>query len=224
MSKTSSKPEMSASLIFENSGALPSSSSKLVTLSFAEEINFDLNISFQCSWCNCDRFGFIKKSRVVNNSPDTVTLKLLDGIQNILPAEIDRKLQLEYSTLIDGYKKSEFHADMGLAAYMLSSILTDKAEPSESLRANTVWSSGLGNAKILLSTSQLDKFRADQSLDHAIIHGFEHGYVGVVAAYLGKVLISEFIVFPCLVSPEGLEQADHVFRSVLPPISTLGII
>jgi len=133
-----------------------------------EEINFDLNISFQYSWCNCDRFGFIKKSRVVNNSPDTVTVKLLDGIQNILPAEIDRKLQLEYSTLIDGYKKSEFHADLGLAAYMLSSILTDKAEPSESLRTNTVWSTGLENAKILLSTSQLDKFRADESLDQEI--------------------------------------------------------
>jgi len=124
-----------------------------------EEINLDLNVSFQYTWYNCDEYGFIKKSKILNDNLETVTINIIDGIQNILPALVNRRLQLEYSNLIDGYKKSELQTDSGLAAYMLSSIPTDKAEPSESLRANIVWANGLKNSKILLSTAQLDKFR-----------------------------------------------------------------
>ncbi len=133
-----------------------------------EEVNLDLNVDFQYSWFNCDKFGFIKKSRIVNNNPDTVTINILDGIQNILPADVERKLQLEYSTLVDGYRKNELQAETGIALYMLSSIPTDKAEPSESLKANTVWSKGLENTKILLSTAQLDLFRSGIAVDQEI--------------------------------------------------------
>ncbi len=124
-----------------------------------EEVNFDLNVSFLYAWLNCDKFGFIKKTRIINNGTTSVAINIVDGIQNILPAGVDRKFQLEYSTLLDGYKKSELQADIGLGLYTLSSIPTDKAEPSESLKATTVWSAGLANANILLSTTQLDSFR-----------------------------------------------------------------
>jgi len=130
-----------------------------------EEINLDLNVSFQYTWYNCDEYGFIKKSKIVNNNQEPVTINIVDGIQNILPAQVNRRLQLEYSNLIDGYKKSELQVDSGLAAYMLSSIPTDKAEPSESLRANIVWSNGIENPKILLSTAQLEKFRKGDTVD-----------------------------------------------------------
>jgi len=124
-----------------------------------EEINSDLNISFQYTWFNCDKYGFVKKSQILNNNPGSVKINILDGIQNILPSDVNQRLQLEYSTLIDGYKKNELHAKTSLAAYRLSSVLTDKAEPSESLKANVVWSTGLENAKILLANDQLDAFR-----------------------------------------------------------------
>jgi len=130
-----------------------------------EEINLDLNVSFQYTWYNCDEYGFIKKSKIVNNNQETATINIIDGIQNILPADVNRRLQLEYSNLVDGYRKSELQVDTGIAAYMLSSIPTDKAEPSESLRANIVWSNGLENSKILLSTAQLDKFRKGDSVE-----------------------------------------------------------
>jgi len=123
-----------------------------------EENNLDLNITFQYAWHNCDKFGFIKKSQIVNNNYDNVTINIVDGIQNILPADVNRRLQLEFSNLVDGYKKSELQVETGLVAYMLSSIPTDKAEPSESLKANVVWSTGISNSKILLSTSQLTNF------------------------------------------------------------------
>lgn len=124
-----------------------------------EEVNLDLSVSFQYSWQNCDRFGFIKKSKIVNNGSDPVYINILDGIQNILPSGTDRKFQLEYSTLLDGYKKNELLEEIGLALYTLSSIPTDKAEPSEALRATIVWSIGLDNATILLSSKQIDLFR-----------------------------------------------------------------
>lgn len=129
-----------------------------------EEVNLDLSVSFQYSWQNCDRFGFIKKSKIVNNSSDSIFINILDGIQNILPSGTDRKFQLEYSTLLDGYKKNELLEDIGLALYTLSSIPTDKAEPSEALRATTVWSVGLENAIILLSSKQIDLFRSGNQL------------------------------------------------------------
>nr|HQU73071.1 hypothetical protein [Calditrichia bacterium] len=47
-----------------------------------------------------------------------------------------------------------------IGLFLLSSIPVDKAEPSESLKANTVWSTGLGDALVLLSSNQLDAFRS----------------------------------------------------------------
>ena len=46
----------------------------------------------------------------------------------------------------------------------LSAIIVDKAEPSEALKANVVWSLGLENAKYLLSSLQLDSFRKQHEL------------------------------------------------------------
>lgn len=41
----------------------------------------------------------------------------------------------------------------------MSSLPTDKAEPNEALKVNTVWSAGLGKTEILLSAAQLPNFR-----------------------------------------------------------------
>ncbi len=124
-----------------------------------EEINHDLSVTYKYSWLNCDRFGFVKKSKILNNNNEKIQVNILDGIQNILPSSTDRKFQLEYSTLLDGYKKNELIENIGLGLFTLSSIPTDKAEPSEALKATTVWSVGLVNALVLLSSNQIDSFR-----------------------------------------------------------------
>ena len=103
-----------------------------------EEINHDLNITFKYGWNNCDEYGFIKKSEVVNNNEGPVEINVCDGLQNILPSGIDKKFQLEYSTLVDGYKKCELYPDTNIGLYMLSSIPVDRAEPSEALTTNVV--------------------------------------------------------------------------------------
>ena len=124
-----------------------------------EEINHDLQLSFQVEWNSSDQFGFVKKSRLINNAPNEVSIALLDGLQNILPCGVPSSLQNTASNLVDAYKRSELDAATGLGVYALSAIIVDKAEPSEALKANVVWSIGLENPTCLLSSLQLGAFR-----------------------------------------------------------------
>ncbi len=124
-----------------------------------EEINEDLELTFQYSWTNSEKFGFIKKSKIRNTSQQDVEVEILDGIQNILPSGLYQQFQNEYSTLADGYKKNELINDYGISVFLLSSIPTDRAEPSESLRATIAWSSGIPVSNYLLSSRQIKEFR-----------------------------------------------------------------
>jgi len=125
-----------------------------------EEINFDLGMSFQYGWSNSEKFGLVKRSTIKNLSDKTINFQILDGIENILPCGLDYDFQNEYSNLLDAYKKSELLEESGLGLFMLSSIPVDRAEPSESLNATTVWSYGLDDKrKILLSNRQFDRFK-----------------------------------------------------------------
>jgi len=124
-----------------------------------QERNLDLELEFQYGWFTSDKYGFVKKSRLVNLSNKTVRTNVLDGIRNILPSGVDYNFQNAYSNLLDGYKKSELIEETKLGLFMLSSIPVDKAEPSESLNATTVWSFGLAESKVLISDKQLGHFR-----------------------------------------------------------------
>ncbi|MBI1343117.1 MAG: hypothetical protein GC171_09300 [Terrimonas sp.] len=124
-----------------------------------EEINHDLELSFSYQWMNSDRFGFIRQAELTSHAAIPSKIIVVDGIQNILPSGIDRLLQQSYSNLVDAYKKSELIPEYRIGLFMLSSVIVDKAEPSEALTANLVWSEGLENPEILLSSRQLNAFR-----------------------------------------------------------------
>lgn len=140
-----------------------------------EEINQDLRISFTYSWMNSERFGIIRKSVLLNSGESACSVSMLDGIQNILPAGLNRTLQLSFSNLVDAYKKNELLRNTNIALYMLSSILVDRAEPSEALTANVVWSAGIPDAKILLSARYIDNFRKGQQVKEVIDVRAERG-------------------------------------------------
>ncbi len=127
-------------------------------LIFAEK-NIELGLTFNYAWMNADDFGWVKKSWLVNDTDAAIEVSMVDGLQNILPSGIDRFTQNTFSTLVDGYKKTELIADSCLALFRMEAILVDRAEPSESLRVNTVWNYGLDNASYLLSSTQLNAFR-----------------------------------------------------------------
>ena len=124
-----------------------------------EEINHNLELTFRYQWNSSENYGFIKKSKLINNSDKTISVNLLDGIQNVLPFGVGSDLQNTSSNLVDAYKRNELQESTGIGIYALSAIIVDKAEPSEALKANIVWSLGLENTKYLLSSLQLKAFR-----------------------------------------------------------------
>lgn len=124
-----------------------------------EEINHDLELTFRYQWNSSGVYGFVRKSTLINKNPAQIEIALLDGIQNIMPFGVGSDLQNQSSNLVDAYKRSELIKDKGLAIYALSAIIVDKAEPSEALKANIVWSMGLENPKYLLSSLQVKNFR-----------------------------------------------------------------
>lgn len=124
-----------------------------------EEINFDLKLKCLYSWSCSEKFGFVKSTQIINESEEKVKVEILDGIQNILPSGVSYKLQNEFSTLVDGYKKNELDKKSGIGIFSLSSIPSDKAQPAESLIATTVCSAGIKVKKYLLSSDQLSNFR-----------------------------------------------------------------
>ncbi|MFD1293321.1 hypothetical protein ACFQ5N_05685 [Lutibacter holmesii] len=146
-----------------------------------EEINHDLGVTFNYQWNSSDRFGFVKKSTLVNNSNKTIKVTVLDGIQNIIPYGISSDFQNASSNLVDAYKKSELETDTGLGIYALSAIIVDKAEPSEALKANIVWSKGLENPTYLISSLQLNAFRKGAKLEQEVDMKAEKGAYFIAA-------------------------------------------
>lgn len=133
-----------------------------------EEVNHDLGLTFRYKWSTSDRYGFVKESTVINDGEQAVKVSVVDGIQNIMPYGVPSDLQMRSSNLVDAYKKNELEKDTGLGIFSLSAIIVDKAEPSEALKANIVWSLGLDSPKHLLSSLQLKNFRKGIPLQEEI--------------------------------------------------------
>ena len=152
-----------------------------------EEINHDLEVVYSYEWNSSDTYGFVRKSTLKNVAKTAVDIRLLDGIQNILPYGVEDALQNSTSNLVDAYKKCELETDSGVGIYSLSAIIVDKAEPSEALKANIVWSVGLKNSKKLLSSAQIDSFRRGNTITEEIDVKAERGaYLLISDVTLGE--------------------------------------
>lgn len=124
-----------------------------------EEINLSLGLVFRYAWRTSERFGFVRTAWLRNLTESPCQIELVDGVQNILPAHVATEAQNALSCLLDAYKRNELDLETGLGIFALSSVLTDLAEPKESLLATTVAQVGLSPENFLLSSAQLDRFR-----------------------------------------------------------------
>lgn len=125
-----------------------------------EEVNHDLHLTMRTAWLTGDRFGFIRSCWLQNNGDQDCRIELLDGLQNLLPYGATATLQTSFSSLVNAYKRNELDPRTGLGIFSLSATLTDRAEPSESLKATVAWQVGLDSTAFLLSNNQLEAFRA----------------------------------------------------------------
>lgn len=123
------------------------------------EVNRTLGLTFSYTWCSAERFGWIRKAQLTNNTDTVLQVELVDGLQNLLPAGVDRLTQNTFSTLVDAYKRTERIPGSSLILLRMEAIMVDRAEPSESLRCNTVYTVGMHFDEYLLSSTQLDIFR-----------------------------------------------------------------
>ncbi len=124
-----------------------------------EELNNDLGLVYRYSWRTTEKFGFIKTSYLANVGNTARQVELLDGLQNLLPANVPSNAQLAFGSLVNAYKRSELDPLTGLAIYSLNSVLSDLPEPGESLLATTVFQLGLHPDGCLLSSAQMESFR-----------------------------------------------------------------
>ncbi len=152
-----------------------------------EEINHDLKLCFRYQWSSSNKFGFVRSSSLINQSKGELKIKILDGIQNILPAKVEPDLQNAASNLVDAYKRNELVVSAGLGIYALSATIVDRAEPSEALKANVVWSLGMSDPKHLVSSLQLNEFRKGGEID------LEYDVKAEKGAYF---LVDNFSLYP----------------------------
>ena len=135
------------------------------------EKNIDLGLTFSYEWAPATHLGWVRTAHLSNETDAPITVEVLDGLQNVMPSGVERVTQNTFSTLVDGYKRTE-HVGNGMVLFRMEAILVDRAEPSESLRCNSVYSLGLSpNSLIasspinyLTSSTQLDAFRMGHTI------------------------------------------------------------
>ena len=130
-----------------------------------EEINYDLGLAFRYTWQTSETYGFVRSCELQNLGTSPVKVDLVDGLQNVLPAGTPLFAQTNTSNLVDAYKWTELDEQTGLALFTLYSGITDRAEPCESLKANTAFCLGLDDQTILLSSRQISDFRQGQKIE-----------------------------------------------------------
>ncbi len=144
-----------------------------------EETHEALKLSIRITWTSSNSLGILRQTQLtsLDSEGPAVSMDVLDGIINVLPASVDQQFQNEFSNLVDAYKRNEWY-EPALATYSLSSVPTDKAEPSESLRATTVWSCGFPGEGHLICPEQISAFCKGETIKN------ENETLGRRGAYL----------------------------------------
>ena len=146
-----------------------------------EETNDDLGLTFAQTWATSRRYGFVRTAELVNHADRPAQVRVLDGVQNLMPYGVTRLMQDTRSVLTDAYKRNE-RLDSGLGIFALSAQPVDRAEPSEALLATTVWQAGLDADAVLLSSRQLSAFRRGGAVEDERLVRAERGAYFVHAA------------------------------------------
>jgi len=123
-----------------------------------EEEHEGLGLRFTYRWQCSARFGFVRRAQLENLGKRPVRLRLVDGLDNLMPPGMDKRMQNQLSCLADAYKLSELHSGGRLLVHRLAAGIIDRAVPLESLYATTVWAQGLDGARTCLTRGEAEEF------------------------------------------------------------------
>ena len=152
-----------------------------------EETNHSLGLSFLYSWQASSRYGFVKKTKLINHSEVKLNVKLIDGLRNILPAGLELRIQQEMSNLANAYKVSECNPDYNYALYYMNALLMDKPDPGESLFSNMVWSFSEEKFELSVNQKSINTFLNDQCFtSDLLIKGKEGSFLNYIEKSLDQ--------------------------------------
>ena len=124
-----------------------------------EEINHDLGLRFRVSLAGCDTFGLVRDVVLENLHPTAADIRYLDGWHHLIPPGVSQEVYARLSYLAAAYMRHERVPGTPLGIFTLNAAISDRPEPSESLRVAAAWSVGHADPVILLSDRQVDAFR-----------------------------------------------------------------
>lgn len=123
-----------------------------------EEFHKDLGLRLSYSWQFSEKYGFVRRAKLTNESDERRSMRMVDGLDNLMPPGVDSRMQLQYSCLADAYKVSELECGKNLLVHRLAAGITDEPIPLESMRATTVWTSGLGDGPTYMVRRDAEEF------------------------------------------------------------------
>ena len=146
-----------------------------------EEVNHSLGLTFLYGWQASSRYGFVKKTKLINHSKEKLNIKLIDGLRNILPAGLELRTQQEMSNLANAYKVSECNPDYNYALYYMNALLMDKPDPGESLFSNMVWSFSEERFELSVNQKSINTFHNDHCFkSDLLIKGKEGSFLDFI--------------------------------------------
>jgi hypothetical protein len=132
-----------------------------------EEQHRGLGLTFRYRWAPSDRFGWVRTATLLHDGSEPALLvEIVDGLLGVMPWGIDTLLQQRMSSLANAYRRSELAAP-GLALFTLEAAISDRPEPSEALRATTVWAAGLNRPSISVDGAAIARTRAGKPFQPA---------------------------------------------------------
>lgn len=130
-----------------------------------EEINNDLNLTFSYTWSTSEKYGFIRRSKLVNLGSGSIEISLVDGLSDFLASGVDDRTHLAYSCLTDAYKVSELESSKQMLVHRMVASLVDEAIPLECLKATVLWSHGWDESSILIQEADVEAFLDNPSFE-----------------------------------------------------------
>lgn len=169
---------------------------------FCEE-NHTLGLRFSYLWAPAGKHGWVRRATLENLTDQPLDIDLTDSLRNVLPAGVERKTQNEFSTLVDGYKRTEIVGNVGL--FRMEAILVDRAEPSESLTCNTVYCLGLPNADYSKTES---KGVRGAFIAHSFIPSFVHSLTWYNVLDVSQDAVAVHALLHFVKQPDAINQIE----------------
>ena len=127
-----------------------------------EEFNASWKLRVRATWAPSPRFGWIRTVDLCDEGSG-VSVEILDGLLDVMPPGIDPTLEQGSSNLVNAFKRSELvDQPTRPAIFTLESLITDRAEPGESLTSAVACSWGLTNAVVDLDGRAVRHFLTDE--------------------------------------------------------------